>query len=129
MSCFGRRAWDPKGKVRSFSPVRGGKKEQTDLFQHCYVTGGSTGLGLALSILLAQQGADVSIVARNEKNLKAAIEKLEVCLSPFRTNRQPAHHPSPGRSSIGRPEVRLVLSLADFCKGIPGSPSSSDCRS
>jgi len=32
---------------------------------------------LALSILLAQQGADVSIVARNENNLKAAIEKLE----------------------------------------------------
>jgi len=50
----------------------------TDPPQHCYVTGGSTGLGLALSILLAQQGADVSIVARNENNLKAAVEKLEV---------------------------------------------------
>ena len=58
----------------------GGKEQLTDPLQHCYVTGGSTGLGLALSILLAQQGADVSIVARNENNLKAAIEKLEVRL-------------------------------------------------
>ena len=62
-------------------------KEQTDLFQHCYVTGGSTGLGLALSILLAQQGADVSIVARNEGNLKAAIDKLEVSSFLFCTGR------------------------------------------
>ena len=54
--------------------------------QHCYVTGGSTGLGLALSVLLAQQGADVSIVARNENNLKAAIEKLAV-----RFDRLPQH--------------------------------------
>jgi len=55
-----------------------------DPLQHCYVTGGSTGLGLSLSILLAQQGADVSIVARNANNLKAAIEKLEVRLFAFR---------------------------------------------
>ena len=84
MSCFGKRAWDPNGKVSFSSPIKDGGKVQPDLFQHCYVTGGSTGLGLALSILLAQQGADVSIVARNEKNLKAAAEKLEVHLFTFR---------------------------------------------
>lgn len=99
MSCFGRRAWDPKGKVSRPKAIREGGKEQTDLLQHCYVTGGSTGLGLALSILLAQQGADVSIVARNENNLKAAIEKLKVRFYAFR-NGQPVHRASLERSSI-----------------------------
>lgn len=31
MSCFGRRAWDPKGKVKSLGPIRHGGKEQTIL--------------------------------------------------------------------------------------------------
>ncbi|SRR6266404_2453848 len=46
--------------------------------QHCYITGGSTGLGLALAILLTKRGADVSVVARNEENLKKALAQLEV---------------------------------------------------
>ncbi|KAF9492796.1 oxidoreductase [Pleurotus eryngii] len=50
--------WDPRGK-------------------HCYVTGGSTGLGLSLAILLTQKGADVSIVARNEERLRKAVELME----------------------------------------------------
>ena len=86
MSCFGRRAWDPKGKVSCPKDSRWWERI-TDFLQHCYVTGGSTGLGLALSILLAQQGADVSIVARNENNLKAAIEKLKVRFSTFPNGR------------------------------------------
>ncbi|EIM88327.1 oxidoreductase [Stereum hirsutum FP-91666 SS1] len=45
--------------------------------RHCYVTGGSAGLGLALAILLTKKGADVSIVARNEEQLEKALEKLE----------------------------------------------------
>lgn len=49
--------------------------------QHCYVTGGSAGLGLALAILLTKKGADVSIVARNEEQLEKALEKLEVRLT------------------------------------------------
>jgi 3-dehydrosphinganine reductase len=48
--------------------------------KHCYVTGGSKGLGLALSILLAKQGAHVSIVARNEKDLKDALDKITVSM-------------------------------------------------
>ncbi|KZP32984.1 oxidoreductase [Athelia psychrophila] len=55
---FGSKKWDPKG-------------------QHCYVTGGSAGLGLALAIHLVKKGADVSIVARNEGRLKKALEDLE----------------------------------------------------
>jgi len=58
MSCLGKRNWDPKGK-------------------HCYVTGGSTGLGLALATLLSQEGAHVSIVARNVNNLKTALEQIQ----------------------------------------------------
>jgi len=45
--------------------------------RHCYITGGSSGLGLALAILLTKRGADVSIVARNEENLQKALAQLE----------------------------------------------------
>ncbi|KAJ7167368.1 oxidoreductase [Mycena crocata] len=45
--------------------------------QHCYVTGGSSGLGLALAILLTTKGADVSIVARDEQKLDSALAELE----------------------------------------------------
>ncbi|KAG8898172.1 3-dehydrosphinganine reductase [Tulasnella sp. 403] len=50
--------WDPKGK-------------------HCYVTGGSSGLGLTVALLLTKQGANVSIVARTETTLKKAHSLLE----------------------------------------------------
>ncbi|KAI0307276.1 oxidoreductase [Multifurca ochricompacta] len=45
--------------------------------RHCYITGGSSGLGLSLAILLTKRGADVSIVARNEANLQKALKQLE----------------------------------------------------
>ncbi|KAK7472342.1 3-dehydrosphinganine reductase [Stygiomarasmius scandens] len=45
--------------------------------QHVYVTGGSTGLGLSVSILLVKKGAHVSIVARNQEKLNKALETLE----------------------------------------------------
>lgn len=48
------------------------------LSQHSYVTGGSSGLGLALSEYLAAQGAHVTIVARDEKKLKEAKARIEV---------------------------------------------------
>lgn len=35
-------------------------------------------MGLALAILLTRKGADVSIVARNEERLQAALEEVEV---------------------------------------------------
>lgn len=46
--------------------------------QHCYVTGGSTGLGLELAKILVKNGAHVSIVARNQKKLDQAMAELEV---------------------------------------------------
>ncbi|KAL6309664.1 oxidoreductase [Sparassis latifolia] len=55
---FFKRKWDPRGL-------------------HCFVTGGSAGLGLSLAVALTKKGADVSIVARNEDRLRAALDQLE----------------------------------------------------
>ncbi|KAJ6539405.1 oxidoreductase [Mycena capillaripes] len=55
---FSSNEWAPRGK-------------------HCYITGGSSGLGLALAILLTRNGADVSIVARDEQKLQRALEEME----------------------------------------------------
>lgn len=45
--------------------------------KHCYVTGGSAGLGLALAKLLVTKGAHVSIVARDQSRLDAALKSME----------------------------------------------------
>lgn len=45
--------------------------------KHCYVTGGSQGLGLALARLLVSKGAHVSIVARTQSTLDSALKELE----------------------------------------------------
>ncbi|XP_006464124.1 hypothetical protein AGABI2DRAFT_194697 [Agaricus bisporus var. bisporus H97] len=45
--------------------------------QHCYITGGSSGLGLSLAKILARKGANISIVARSQKKLDAALKEIE----------------------------------------------------
>ncbi|KAH8107853.1 oxidoreductase [Cristinia sonorae] len=55
---FFKKKWDLRGK-------------------HCYVTGGTAGLGLALAIKLTKSGANVSIVARNQERLDKALKELE----------------------------------------------------
>ena len=53
------------------------------MFQHCLVTGGSAGLGLALAVTLAKRGAHVSIVARDQGRLDNALKEVEVrCVLP-----------------------------------------------
>lgn len=47
------------------------------------MTGGSTGLGLALAILLVTKGAHVSIVARDQEKLDKALAQLEVRYSSY----------------------------------------------
>lgn len=46
--------------------------------KHCFITGGSTGLGKALAIELARGGADVCIVARRVSELESAVEEIKV---------------------------------------------------
>jgi len=46
--------------------------------QHCYVTGGSQGLGKAVAIELVKRGAHVTIVARNQGKLDEAQRELRV---------------------------------------------------
>ncbi|KAF6756246.1 oxidoreductase [Ephemerocybe angulata] len=53
-----KKGWNPDGK-------------------HCYVTGGSSGLGLALAKILVAKGAHVSIVARDQAKLDAALVEME----------------------------------------------------
>ncbi|KAI8092264.1 uncharacterized protein B0P05DRAFT_525553 [Gilbertella persicaria] len=45
--------------------------------KHCFITGGSTGLGRSLAIELAKAGADVCIVARRVQELEAAAEEIK----------------------------------------------------
>ncbi|KAF4623314.1 hypothetical protein D9613_002306 [Agrocybe pediades] len=45
--------------------------------KHVYIPGGSSGLGLALAHILAQKGSHVSIVARNQQKLNAALKSIE----------------------------------------------------
>ncbi|KAI7898664.1 uncharacterized protein BX663DRAFT_524324 [Cokeromyces recurvatus] len=45
--------------------------------KHCFITGGSTGLGKALAIELVKEGADVCIVARRVPELESAVEEIK----------------------------------------------------
>ena len=51
--------------------------------KHCYITGGSAGLGKALAALLVKKGAHVTIVARDPGRLEAAEKELKVSPSKF----------------------------------------------
>jgi NAD(P)-dependent dehydrogenase (short-subunit alcohol dehydrogenase family) len=45
--------------------------------QHAFLTGGTSGIGLAIARRLAQAGAKVSLVGRNEEKLAAAVAELQ----------------------------------------------------
>ncbi|KAJ2080700.1 3-dehydrosphinganine reductase [Coemansia sp. RSA 988] len=47
--------------------------------KHCYVTGGSQGLGKCVAQDLVRRGANVTIVARREEVLKEAIREIKAC--------------------------------------------------
>jgi len=52
------------------------------------LTGGSTGMGRGLAKLLAQKGANIVLVARDEKKLEAAIVYISVRFQPHPTYKQ-----------------------------------------
>lgn len=56
--------------------------------QHCVITGGSSGLGLALAEKLVAQGANVTLVARNQARLDSALKTIQAAaISPSQTLR------------------------------------------
>lgn len=71
---FGKKKWDPKGKVNICGFLVCAPFTRP---QHVYITGGSQGLGLALAKELARKGASITIVARTQSKLDAAIKELE----------------------------------------------------
>lgn len=81
--------------------------------QHCYVTGGSSGLGLSVAKELAKRGAHVSIVARNQERLDQALKILEVRVNHTRCL---ADSLKQSRGVLGKPpltfpDLRRVLVL------------------
>lgn len=52
--------------------------------KHCFITGGSTGLGKALAIELVKQGANVTIVARRQAELEKAAQEIQVTSIVFK---------------------------------------------
>lgn len=67
---------EPQAVLADFHPLR---PTLHTLVQHMYITGGSSGLGLALAKYMASKGASVTIVARDQKKLDEA--KLEIQVS------------------------------------------------
>ena len=54
------------------------RKPFTPAKKHCFITGGSTGLGKALAIALVKRGAHVTIVARRQSELDKAATEIKV---------------------------------------------------
>ncbi|XP_053402611.1 3-ketodihydrosphingosine reductase-like [Mercenaria mercenaria] len=52
--------------------------------KHVVVTGGSSGIGKAIAVLAAQQGANVTILARNKLRLEEAKTEIQQHLQPSR---------------------------------------------
>ena len=51
--------------------------------KHAFITGGSSGIGLALAKLLAKQGTNITILARREDQLKKAADEVRShCIHP-----------------------------------------------
>ncbi|KAI0853867.1 NAD(P)-binding protein [Daldinia vernicosa] len=54
--------------------------------KHCFITGGSRGIGLAIARLFAAQGADCTLIGRDEHTLLSAVNSLH------RQERSPQQH-------------------------------------
>ncbi|KAK4700590.1 hypothetical protein P7C70_g5653, partial [Phenoliferia sp. Uapishka_3] len=83
--------------------------------KHCYIGGGSEGLGLALACQLADRGAHVSIVSRSEAKLIKALAELET------------HRQSPGQNFAYYPcdltsSEKAASTLQAACKHFGEAP-------
>ncbi|GAA5913832.1 3-dehydrosphinganine reductase [Sporobolomyces salmoneus] len=86
--------------------------------KHCYIGGGSEGLGLSLACQLAARGANVSIVSRSQAKLDKALEEIE------------SHRQNPQQifkayaCDLTNPSA-AASTLRTACKAIPSSTSSN----
>ncbi|KAH8267164.1 hypothetical protein KR026_001057 [Drosophila bipectinata] len=55
-----------------------GKRPKSIVGRHVVVTGGSKGIGLCLAVECAMKGANVTVIARDEKMLSGAVALMEV---------------------------------------------------
>ncbi|KAH8359161.1 hypothetical protein KR093_004874 [Drosophila rubida] len=55
-----------------------GKKAKSIVGRHVVVTGGSRGIGLSLAVECAMKGANVTVIARDQKLLEGAVALMEV---------------------------------------------------
>ncbi|GAA5881087.1 hypothetical protein JCM16303_004671 [Sporobolomyces ruberrimus] len=86
--------------------------------KHCYIGGGSEGLGLSLACQLAERGANISIVSRSQGKLDKALEEIEA-------HRQNDQQIFKAYSCDLTDSASAATTLRTACKAIPSSSSSS----
>ena len=89
--------------------------------QRCLITGGSSGIGLATAIMMAQKGARVTLLARNTDKLEEAVEAVEEACAEEGCVEEGCAYPPPTFLSLyislslsPSPHSPLSLSLADL---------------
>ncbi|GAA5847635.1 hypothetical protein JCM5353_004165 [Sporobolomyces roseus] len=87
--------------------------------KHCYIGGGSEGLGLSLACQLAQRGAHVSIVSRSQGKLDKALLEIE-------THRQNDSQIFEAYACDLTNPSSAASTLRTACQAIPSSPLAPD---
>ncbi|PRQ71864.1 hypothetical protein AAT19DRAFT_9979 [Rhodotorula toruloides] len=82
--------------------------------KHCYIGGGSEGLGLSLACQLADHGAHVTIVSRSQSKLDRALQELE-------THRQKPSQVFQALSCDLTDPAAAASTLRQACKATPSS--------
>ncbi|MBE9168107.1 SDR family oxidoreductase [Pleurocapsales cyanobacterium LEGE 06147] len=82
--------------------------------KHVIITGGSSGIGKATAKLLARQGANISIIARDVNKLKAARQEIETA----RASKEQKVFTASANASI-RTEIKTVIEAAIDRLGTP----------
>jgi 3-dehydrosphinganine reductase len=82
--------------------------------KHVIITGGSSGIGKATAKLLAEQGANISIIARDVNKLKAARQEIETA----RAREEQKVFIASADVSV-RAEIATAIETAIDCLGVP----------
>ena len=89
------------------------------LNQHAIITGGSSGIGKALAKLLAQQGANITLIARDRQKLESAqqeiaaaasdkIQKIMIITADVGERQSITEAIAAGISQLGTPELLIT---------------------